>query len=303
MAPAGARGPRYLTQFVHEAMTTPPAQPNPYDAPTADLDDEPIGEGDGPILASRWSRLIATVLDHLIVTGPPLAAIFYAQHIAKTPINLDDPLSMGAGYIVAGLFSTAMIIFNLSTLGSRGQTLGKIILGIKMVRSDGYSHVSLWRIVGLRFAPFYLVGRWVPIYGQAVWAVEALTIFGNERKCIHDYVADTMVINEGAAVSPPVRVAPETAAPKVTPEANALDPERLTPIATLDGPADSAFAQAVLAEHKIPCLIDFEPVAADDPLLGSSIGGARLLVDVDDADAAIDALAEAVEEEAADVTR
>jgi uncharacterized RDD family membrane protein YckC len=69
-----------------------------------------------------------------------------------------------------------------------GQSIAKKMLGIKVVRSDG-SPASLGRIFWLRNV-VNTVLAFVPFYG----VVDALLIFGEARQCVHDKIADTIVI-------------------------------------------------------------------------------------------------------------
>jgi uncharacterized RDD family membrane protein YckC len=69
-----------------------------------------------------------------------------------------------------------------------GQTIGKKLLGIKVVRSDG-SKASLGRIFWLRNVVNTVLG-FIPLYG----IVDLLLIFGEARQCVHDKIADTIVI-------------------------------------------------------------------------------------------------------------
>jgi uncharacterized RDD family membrane protein YckC len=174
--------------------------PNPYAAPEGVLDDvEPdVEPPSGPELASRWSRLLATVVDHVAVTGMLLFAYWYGYYDTGRTVAMLDGSGASLGLFMAFMFGLIMLLFNLSLLRLNGQTLGKKLMHIKIVRSDGHSYVSLWRIIGLRFLPILLAVRYVPVIGQFVWGVEALTIFGPERKCLHDYLADTIVIVDRA---------------------------------------------------------------------------------------------------------
>ena len=69
------------------------------------------------------------------------------------------------------------------------QSIAKKLLRIKVVRSDG-SPVSLGRYFWLRNVVNMMIGI-VPLYGF----VDALFIFGEARQCLHDKIADTIVVN------------------------------------------------------------------------------------------------------------
>jgi uncharacterized RDD family membrane protein YckC len=78
--------------------------------------------------------------------------------------------------------------FTILYVRRNGQTIAKKFLGIKVVRSDG-SPASLGRIFWLRNVVNALIGI-VPLYGL----IDHLFIFGESRQCLHDKIADTMVI-------------------------------------------------------------------------------------------------------------
>jgi uncharacterized RDD family membrane protein YckC len=70
-----------------------------------------------------------------------------------------------------------------------GQTMAKRLLEIRVVRSDG-TQASLGRIFWLRNVVGIYVLNVVPIY----WLIDPLLIFGERRQCIHDLIADTIVV-------------------------------------------------------------------------------------------------------------
>ena len=74
-----------------------------------------------------------------------------------------------------------------------GQTVGKKLLKIKIVRSDGTA-ADFQRIVVFRLLPVYLV-QLVPVIGGFIGLLDVLFIFRSSRQCIHDQIADTIVIN------------------------------------------------------------------------------------------------------------
>ena len=64
-----------------------------------------------------------------------------------------------------------------------------------MIRSDG-SEAELWRLIFLRGLPQWLVsglGNLLPIINLLTLA-DVLFIFGKPRRCLHDYIADTIVV-------------------------------------------------------------------------------------------------------------
>ena len=66
--------------------------------------------------------------------------------------------------------------------------MAKRMLEIRVVRSDG-SQASLGRIFWLRNVVNCLLGI-IPLYS----IIDLLFIFGERRQCIHDLIADTIVV-------------------------------------------------------------------------------------------------------------
>ena len=87
----------------------------------------------------------------------------------------------------------AVLGFNLYYLHRDGQTLGKKVVGIRILRSDT-STCELWRVSVQRFLPISLLGA-IPLLGPLISLVDALMIFGEERRCLHDLIADTIVVD------------------------------------------------------------------------------------------------------------
>ena len=72
------------------------------------------------------------------------------------------------------------------------QSIAKKLLDIKVVRSDG-SRASVSRIIWLRNSVIWLLSL-VPLLGAVVALLDVLFIFGESRQCLHDKIADTIVI-------------------------------------------------------------------------------------------------------------
>jgi len=158
------------------------AMSNPYAPPVADVRD--VGDPLAPVsLAGRGARFIAASLDGLL-----LGAIVYIPLIASAALGFQRP----AGIAVLALACGAIFVYGLVTyraVVANGQTIGKRMMGIKVVRSDG-SAISVTRIFWLRNVINGLISA-IPLYGF----VDLMFIFGQQQRCLHDRIADTIVIN------------------------------------------------------------------------------------------------------------
>jgi uncharacterized RDD family membrane protein YckC len=171
-------------------MSTPPPLPahNPYAAPLARVDEDPIGE---LTLADRGTRLGAALLDGVSWMIAVVPVMFLAA-LAPNSGGQPDDLMMGIIFSVMGACWIALLVVNLLWLHRYGQTIGKRILKIKVTRSDG-THCALSRIVFARWLPVTLLSM-VPLLGYIAQLVDPLMIFREDRRCLHDLIADTIVV-------------------------------------------------------------------------------------------------------------
>jgi len=101
--------------------------------------------------------------------------------------------------ILAGVTTLAVLITQIVLLARHGQTIGKKVLGIRMITSDG-DIPSIWRVFFLRWLPFAVVGAVVQMVfkvrgsGSIIHLLDVLLIFQPTRRCLHDLFADTHVI-------------------------------------------------------------------------------------------------------------
>lgn len=63
-------------------------------------------------------------------------------------------------------------------------------------------------------------------------------------------------------------------------------------VATFDNPVEANIARTQLEEHDIPCHLDDENIVSNHPMLGSAMGGVKLMVRDEDADQAAEILEE-----------
>jgi len=141
-------------------------------------------------LATRWSRLWAALIDAVLAMAitVPLMIYFNVWELAaqgEVPIEvLIKPavISWGLFFVMHGYL-----------LKNYGQTIGKKILGISIVTLDG-SKPDFWPLIIKRYLPLALVS-YVPLVGRHMPIIDALFIFRRDKRCLHDLIAGTMVVN------------------------------------------------------------------------------------------------------------
>lgn len=168
----------------------PENQPNPYAAPQASLVREPRRRKRLE-LASRGERFGAALLDNLVYL--PCALPLMLGNAFDVFINpYYDGLPDTAGAVGIGLmFLIGLAIFGvqLYLLVTQGATLGKRVMRIRIVTVHG-ERVGALQIVLMRTLLPGLLGTMCSVFSL----VDALFIFGEERRCLHDLMAGTIVV-------------------------------------------------------------------------------------------------------------
>jgi uncharacterized RDD family membrane protein YckC len=166
---------------------------NPYAPPQAAVRDI-AGPYIETVPADRMTRLGAAILDSLIfgvmVYAPMFLAVFLGGGLSSDPERRADGAESMAGFglilMMLGLLAWSWL--TIMYLNRNGQSIAKKLLDIKVVRSDG-SPVSLGRVFWLRNFVNGLLSM-IPLYGL----IDILFIFGESEQCLHDKIADTIVI-------------------------------------------------------------------------------------------------------------
>lgn len=166
------------------ASNRPPV--NLYAPPMAEVRDvAPVGTD---VLATRTSRLFAALIDGLISAA--------CAWLAMTLLGLSLTRLGGSGWgTLLGVTLVNLMLYLLINgwlLHTEGQTVGKKLLSIRIVRTNG-QRASLGRLVGLRLVPVWVMSV-IPGVGQLLVLLDSLAIFGSARRCVHDRLADTLVV-------------------------------------------------------------------------------------------------------------
>lgn len=88
----------------------------------------------------------------------------------------------------------AFLIMNGYLLAKRGQTIGKLLVRTRIVSVDDEEILPFVKVVGLRYLPLWVASQ-VPLVGPFVGLVDALFVFRSDKRCVHDLIAGTKVIN------------------------------------------------------------------------------------------------------------
>jgi uncharacterized RDD family membrane protein YckC len=179
-----------------------PSDINPYQspmstaAPPARSDEKSMGR-----LADRSARVLAWVADGLLVFAVVVLAfspirsanIFYSVEQTWLDELATALLWISAHYFIHGYW-----------LATRGQTIGKMLMGIRIEDRQTGNLVPIWRLVLLRDLPIMLPAYLLSISSNhdpvdeglsiLIYVVDFIFIFTASRRCFHDRIANTKVV-------------------------------------------------------------------------------------------------------------
>lgn len=170
-----------------------------------------------PSLAPRTLRLAAALVDLLVAL--PLVLLWAVAAVGSVGLSLgllagamkERPWLTQAGTALAGtvawvVLAAASVALGLLTLyqwallSTRGQTIGKRFVGIRIVDLEGRpaGFVSALVLRSLVFSSLLslvvgLTSALVPFAGLTFFALDLLPLLGEDRRCLHDYFAGTQV--------------------------------------------------------------------------------------------------------------
>ena len=88
---------------------------------------------------------------------------------------------------------TIFLIIHGYLLSKYGQTVGKKIVGTRIVDKGTGKIIPLGKIFILRVLPISIISQ-IPLIGGLFGLADSLFIFRDDKRCIHDLIAGTIVV-------------------------------------------------------------------------------------------------------------
>jgi uncharacterized RDD family membrane protein YckC len=191
------------SKFRSPASFPPPssaASINPYAAPASNVLRAPSA-GESFELADRGTRLGASIIEGLVfllAASPMIIAVgfkeMFADGLAEESSATAEPTEMNFLLLGLGLLLVLGVgIYQLVMLATRGQSIGKRLLGIRIVtHPDAANPGGVKTIIMRGFVPGIISN--IPLLGPIFSIVNVCFIFREDRRCIHDLIAGTQVV-------------------------------------------------------------------------------------------------------------
>ena len=146
-----------------------------------------LGLPEGVVLAAMWRRVLAQLLDQLLIVIP-VVIVALAAGIRSTDDLTDKQFVINLAVVLSAF------TYDFVMIGRWGRTVGKFALGTRVVRVDTGGPV-LWSSAAIR-ALIPLAAGVIPSVGSALSLVVYATAFWHPRRQgFHDRAAGTIVID------------------------------------------------------------------------------------------------------------
>ncbi|MGI0119894.1 RDD family protein [Zooshikella sp. RANM57] len=154
-----------------------------YHAPDAELREN---VSDTYKLASISKRFWATFIDRITLAGLLFLGFWFLE---SQDYYWQDKDTIFLTYV--GIVILLFLVLNIYLLIKSGQTVGKKLLKIAIVSYSSDEKSDLFSLLFLRHALFWIGDAFLGV----LWLIDGLFIFSRERRCLHDLVASTKVID------------------------------------------------------------------------------------------------------------
>jgi len=171
---------------------------SPYQPPRADADSFAPAQDDDATshLATRAQRWWAAFIDGLIsiaILGPLQYKFGFFDNFPN--IQKPTPLvSATWGAVGFGVYCLVHGYF----LFRYSQSVGKRLLNIHVENLSDGQRTPGWRLLLVRSLPITLVSQ-IPVVGPWLGIFDVVFIFRKDKRCLHDYVAGTVVVKDALA--------------------------------------------------------------------------------------------------------
>jgi uncharacterized RDD family membrane protein YckC len=205
LAPTAARRDPWLADPQSDPLSAPLADVSPYAPPTARVEEDQgaVIRGGKVVYAGFWKRFAAYCIDYVVVVALTYAIMIPVALIGAIGIGAtasgDNPVASGVGIALLGFgyllsFLLPLLYFVWMHSSRHQATLGKLAVGIKVVRTDG-TRIGFWRAFGRIFAT--ILSTLILFIG---WLMAGFT---QQKQALHDMVCDTLVVDKWAFTEHP----------------------------------------------------------------------------------------------------
>ena len=166
---------------------------NPY-LPSAVLGASPLLTAQtGQRLAGAGARLVAVILNNLVAFASMIPGMILVGvgSSGQQGDSITTVQAIGIGVVALG--AIGLFIYQLMLYLRTGQTIGKKLMQVKVVSFTDGTVPGFGGLIGLREIVPGIIAA-IPVIGVVFYIVDVCFIFRTDRRCVHDLMANTKVI-------------------------------------------------------------------------------------------------------------
>jgi len=173
---------------------------NPYaSTATEPLAARPMPDSTGDELAGRFTRFVSALIDGVILMMILLPVQYATGFMARASAQV---AGIGESFAMSLLGIGVMLALNGYLLFKRGQTIGKVLTKIQIVDFQSGLLLPFMKVYVYRYLwtlPIAIVVILIPgvmddMLFNLLILIDALLIFGADRRCLHDLIAGSKVV-------------------------------------------------------------------------------------------------------------
>ncbi|RYD23627.1 MAG: RDD family protein [Verrucomicrobiaceae bacterium] len=166
---------------------------NPYATPETDPTPPFLADAEPLVLASRGQRFIGSLVDGMVglVIMVPITMGFQQAGMINSWMDL-GLMDEGHWLLLSAIHFLIYMAVQWHFLISTGQSIGKKLVRTRIVTMDGRKP-AMTCLVARREGFSTAIGM-IPVVGEYLILVDALFVFRQDRRCLHDLVAGTQVV-------------------------------------------------------------------------------------------------------------
>jgi uncharacterized RDD family membrane protein YckC len=147
-------------------------------------------------LAEVWRRALALVLDAVIVGGVAVLVVVVIGTSAGWGLDEDPLAALGWAILLVLLYALLALVYAPILMArTNGQTLGKLLTGCRVVRTDGRRVGFWWAAYREVLVKGVVLGIAGSLTGGIAYLVNFLwPLWDRQNRALHDFVVDSRVV-------------------------------------------------------------------------------------------------------------
>ncbi len=153
---------------------------------------EGVATANSFVYAGFWRRFVAVLVDGILLSIVVFPLRWAVTMIGITPRAAAGGFSVDNNWLAFWSFGTLIaylieFIYSVYFISQKGATLGKMLMGVKVVTATG-GPISVGRAIGRFFARY--------LSTLTLFIGYIMAAFDDQKRALHDHICNTRVVND-----------------------------------------------------------------------------------------------------------